>query len=65
MNLARSRAVAMADHFVTASYGPFLTVPCGILAPLMSALQETPPGIIAVPREDNALAIAPTEPPRR
>jgi sulfopyruvate decarboxylase TPP-binding subunit len=48
----------MTEFFLSAGFGPFLAVPCGILAPLLASLEQTDEGVINTYREDNALAIA-------
>jgi sulfopyruvate decarboxylase TPP-binding subunit len=55
---AGRRAADIATHFTHRGYGPFIGVPCGILAPLFSELDKAPAGFTYAPREDNAIAMA-------
>jgi len=55
---SRTRASDIAHFFDQNGYGPFLGVPCGILAPLFEELQGTAHGFTYSPREDNAIAMA-------
>lgn len=50
-------ATELGDALVAAGFGPFLGTPCGILAPLLRALDERV-GVVTVAREDNAVGMA-------
>lgn len=50
-------ASALAQALIKKGFGPFFGTPCGILAPLYSAL-EAETGLQTIPREDNAIGIA-------
>ncbi|MER6067845.1 thiamine pyrophosphate-binding protein [Streptomyces sp. NPDC001817] len=50
-------AVSLAGELRRGGFAPFLATPCGILAPLLCALQDEGP-LITVSREDNAVGMA-------
>jgi sulfopyruvate decarboxylase subunit alpha len=50
-------AVELADQLVGNGYGPFLGTPCGVLAPLLSAVEDKT-SLLTIPREDNAVGVA-------
>lgn len=50
-------AQELSEEFIAGGFGPFFGTPCGILAPLHSALEEQA-DLLTVTREDNAVAIA-------
>ncbi len=54
---AADAADRLADEFVSQGFGPFYSTPCGILSRLLNAL-ESGPGLLTVPREDNAVGMA-------
>ncbi len=57
----RRRRTSLADELgeelITAGFGPFYGTPCGVLAPLLTAL-DARAGLLTVAREDNAVGMA-------
>ncbi|KOU22207.1 thiamine pyrophosphate-binding protein [Streptomyces sp. WM6368] len=51
------RADALSEALVRSGFGPFYGTPCGILAPLFSAIEDRA-GLHLVAREDNAVGMA-------
>lgn len=47
----------LADRLVRGGFGPFYGTPCGILAPLLTAIEERA-DLLPVVREDNAVGMA-------
>jgi sulfopyruvate decarboxylase subunit alpha/phosphonopyruvate decarboxylase len=54
---ARLFAADLAAAFSEVGFGPFFGTPCGILAPLYSAIEQRH-GLSTVAREDNAVGVA-------
>src|SRR5687767_13871924 len=50
-------AKELSKELISADFGPFVSTPCPLLAPLHDALQEHV-GVLTVVREDNAVGIA-------
>ncbi|SEM34764.1 thiamine pyrophosphate-binding protein [Streptacidiphilus jiangxiensis] len=53
----RDLPVDFADQLLQHGYGPFFGTPCGVLAPLLTALEDRT-GLLTIPREDNAVGVA-------
>ncbi|WP_217551467.1 thiamine pyrophosphate-binding protein [Streptomyces sp. GbtcB6] len=53
----RDLAVEFADQLVGNGYGPFFGTPCGVLAPLLGAVEDKAT-LLTIPREDNAVGVA-------
>lgn len=56
--ISQGRAKIMATALVDAGYEVFFGVPCGILSPLFSRLDEETAGVVYAPREDTAIGYA-------
>ena len=52
-----SLADQLGEELIAAGFGPFYGTPCGVLAPLLTAL-DARPGLLTVAREDNAVGMA-------
>lgn len=57
--LGTGSAVArkLARELIAEGFGPYLATPCGVLAPLLAALEDEA-GLLTIGREDNALGVA-------
>lgn len=52
-----SLADQLGEELIAAGFGPFYGTPCGVLAPLLTAL-DARVGLLTVAREDNAVGMA-------
>jgi sulfopyruvate decarboxylase subunit alpha len=52
-----SLADELGEELIAAGFGPFYGTPCGVLAPLLTAL-DARAGLLTVAREDNAVGMA-------